>query len=109
MAPSQLRSLAAAACVCVCGAVDLHTLATVEDKHQRPFWQLGDGFEGSASDWTEYLVWLIGVIGVFYYIANPNARRNMHAVEDDAPRDAPHYTRADGRATPVSGQRSHAE
>ena len=64
-------------------AVDLHQAATVEDKHKRPFWHLGEGFEGTASDWTEYLVWLIGVIGVLYYMFNPNARRNMHAVDDE--------------------------
>ena len=38
---------------------------------------------GSASDWTEYVVWVIGVIGVFYYMANPNARQNWHAVLDE--------------------------
>jgi hypothetical protein len=64
-------------------AVDLHQAATVEDKHKRPFWHLGEGFEGTASDWTEYLVWLVGVIGVLYYMFNPNARRNMHAVDDE--------------------------
>ena len=64
-------------------AVDLHQAATVEDKHKRPFWHLGEGFEGTASDWTEYVVWLIGVIGVLYYMFNPNARRNMHAVDDE--------------------------
>jgi hypothetical protein len=47
------------------------------------FWRIGEGFEGSASDWTEYVVWLFGVCGVFYYMANPNARRNLHAIEDD--------------------------
>ena len=63
-------------------AVDLHQAATVEDKHKRSFWHLGEGFEGTASDWTEYLVWLIGVIGVLYYMFNPNARRNLHAVDE---------------------------
>tara|TARA_B110001452_G_C14934015_1_gene326616 strand:+ start:135 stop:497 length:363 start_codon:yes stop_codon:yes gene_type:complete len=64
-------------------AVDLHKVATVEDQHQRPFWHLGEGFEGSSSDWTEYVVWLVGVIGVLYYMWNPNMRRNMHADDDD--------------------------
>lgn len=58
-------------------------VSAAELAHQRPFWRIGDGFEGSASDWTEYVVWLVGVIGVFYYLANPNARRNMHAIDDD--------------------------
>ena len=64
-------------------AVDLHKVSTVEEQHQRPFWSLGEGFEGTASDWTEYVVWLIGVIGVLYYMFNPNARRNLHAAEDE--------------------------
>ena len=64
-------------------AVDLHTVATVEEQHQRPFWHLGDGFEGTASDWTEYVVWLVGVIAVLYYMFNPNMRRNMHADEEE--------------------------
>ena len=68
-------------------AVDLHKVATVEDQHQRPFWHLGEGFEGSSSDWTEYVVWLVGVIGVLYYMWNPNMRRNMHADDDDSTDD----------------------
>ena len=66
-------------------AADVTTLATAEELHQRPFWHLGEGFVGSASDWTEYAVWLIGVIAVLAYMVNPNMRRNLHAVEDDAP------------------------
>jgi len=65
--------------------VDLHKVATLEEEHQRPFWSIGEGFEGSASDYTEYIVWLIGVVGVFYYMLNPNARRNLHDVEMDQP------------------------
>ena len=62
---------------------DRPTLSPAEIAHKRKFFSIGEGFEGSASDWTEYAVWLVGVIGVFYYMANPNARRNMHAVVDD--------------------------
>ena len=58
-------------------------LSPAELAHKRHFWSIGEGFEGSASDWTEYVVWLVGVIGVFYYMANPNARQNLHAVRDD--------------------------
>ena len=74
---------------------DLVSLASCADKtavaqhhpaelaHKRHFWSIGEGFEGSASDWTEYIVWGIGVIGVFYYMSNPNARQNVYAVRDD--------------------------
>ena len=62
-------------------------LTQIEQKHlrqQTPF-AIGQGFEGTASDWTEYVVWLVGVIGVFYYWMHPNARRNRYAL------DAPQY------------------
>ncbi len=57
-------------------------LSEAEEKHARPFWRLGDGFEGSASDYAEYVVWSLGVIGVFVYLMSPSMRRNYHA--DDA-------------------------
>jgi len=70
-------------------AADLRMMATAEQQHQRPFWSIGEGFEGSASDYAEYCVWLVGVIGVFYFLMNPNARRNLHAVDTDAPINRP--------------------
>ena len=79
----KCRSLSTCWFLPVVAAVDLHKVATLEEQHLRPFWSLGEGFEGSASDWTEYVVWLVGVIGVLYYMFNPNMRRNMHAVDDD--------------------------
>lgn len=68
-----------------CGAdkKEVAQLHPAELAHKRHFWSIGEGFEGSASDWTEYFVWGIGVIGVFYYMSNPNARQNLHAVRDD--------------------------
>ena len=71
-----------------CVGADLYRVATVEEEHQRPFWSIGQGFEGSASDYTEYVVWLIGVIAVFYYMMSPNARRNLYEVEMDRPFEA---------------------
>ena len=64
-------------------------LTSAELAHKRHFFSIGEGFEGTASDWTEYFVWLIGVIGVFYFMANPNARRNLHAMEGDYPLHRP--------------------
>jgi len=58
-------------------------LSPAEKAHQRHFFSIGEGFEGTASDWTEYIVWIFGVAGVFYYMANPNARRNLYAVDDE--------------------------
>eukprot|EP00962_Isochrysis_galbana_P013928 scaffold3960_cov116-Isochrysis_galbana.AAC.7 len=74
---------------------------TAEEHHYRlqNFWRLGEGFEGSASDWTEYAVWLLGIIAFLFYIGSSlpvfpqlpahmpgcarycaqNSRRNVHA------------------------------
>ena len=64
-------------------------LSSIEEQHKRlvgrKFWEIGQGFEGSASDWTEYIVWLVGVIAVLTYMTNPNMRRNLHAAEGDEP------------------------
>ena len=30
---------------------------------------IGEGFTGSASDWVEYAVWLVGLLGVLAYLA----------------------------------------
>jgi hypothetical protein len=68
-------------------------LSKLEEEHARPFWRLGDGFEGSASDYTEYFVWVIGVIAVFYYMLNEKARRNPYDdsqwQDPDQPAQAP--------------------
>jgi hypothetical protein len=45
------------------------TLSPAELAHKRKFFSIGEGFEGSASDWTEYIVWVLGVTGVFFYSA----------------------------------------
>ena len=30
---------------------------------------IGEGFEGSASDWTEYVVWTVGVAALIFYLS----------------------------------------
>ena len=52
-------------------------------KNQRFFFSIGEGFEGSASDWTEYIVWSVGVLGVFYYMSMPHMRRNPYVDDTD--------------------------
>lgn len=63
-------------------------LSSTERDHMRgqSAFRIGEGFEGSASDWTEYVVWLVGVIGVFYYMMSPKARH----VENDEPASTTH-------------------
>eukprot|EP00300_Choanocystis_sp_HF-7_P041808 c8593_g1_i1.p1 GENE.c8593_g1_i1~~c8593_g1_i1.p1 ORF type:complete len:133 (+),score=29.96 c8593_g1_i1:38-400(+) len=35
---------------------------------QLSIWRLGEGFVGSASDWTEYVVWILGVLGLIWFL-----------------------------------------
>ena len=97
--------LCACALVLVAAAKDVEEpaarpLTKAELAHKRHFFSIGEGFEGTASDWTEYAVWLVGVCGVLAYMANPNMRRNLHAVEDDEPT----ASRADGDDGASSGR-----
>mmetsp|Transcript_53859 Transcript_53859/g.172678 ORF Transcript_53859/g.172678 Transcript_53859/m.172678 type:complete len:80 (+) Transcript_53859:133-372(+) len=35
-------------------------------------WSIGAGFEGTASDWTEYVVWLVSFIALVWFIWSRN-------------------------------------
>mmetsp|Transcript_116540 Transcript_116540/g.260660 ORF Transcript_116540/g.260660 Transcript_116540/m.260660 type:complete len:98 (+) Transcript_116540:131-424(+) len=37
-------------------------------------WSIGQGFEGTASDWTEYVVWLVGFISLVFFIWSKNVQ-----------------------------------
>mmetsp|Transcript_113708 Transcript_113708/g.328338 ORF Transcript_113708/g.328338 Transcript_113708/m.328338 type:complete len:96 (-) Transcript_113708:18-305(-) len=45
---------------------------------QLSIWSIGAGFEGSASDWTEYVVWLLGFISLMWWVWS----RNIQALPD---------------------------
>lgn len=32
-------------------------------------YSIGEGFEGTASDWTEYIVWSVGVAALIFYLS----------------------------------------
>lgn len=75
----------------VSGEIDLgkledRPLTATEKKHLRSqsAFSIGEGFEGSPSDWTEYIVWLVGVIGVFSYWMHPNMHRLRESDEQHA-------------------------
>eukprot|EP00434_Breviolum_minutum_P021994 symbB.v1.2.019416.t1/scaffold1560.1/size111759/7 len=54
--------------------------ATMDDQViQRPVGAIGQGFEGTASDWTEYVVWLVGFFALIWFIW----QRNVMALPDD--------------------------
>eukprot|EP00929_Paragymnodinium_shiwhaense_P083186 TRINITY_DN44223_c0_g1_i1.p3 TRINITY_DN44223_c0_g1~~TRINITY_DN44223_c0_g1_i1.p3 ORF type:complete len:104 (+),score=32.60 TRINITY_DN44223_c0_g1_i1:73-384(+) len=42
-------------------------------------WAIGQGFEGTASDWTEYVVWLVGFISLIWFLWS----RNVPYLEED--------------------------
>ena len=47
-------------------------------------YSIGDGFEGTASDWTEYIVWSVGVLALIYYFSGV-VKIDVHAkLPDDA-------------------------
>eukprot|EP00930_Biecheleria_cincta_P042141 TRINITY_DN28993_c0_g1_i1.p1 TRINITY_DN28993_c0_g1~~TRINITY_DN28993_c0_g1_i1.p1 ORF type:complete len:109 (+),score=29.91 TRINITY_DN28993_c0_g1_i1:39-329(+) len=39
---------------------------------QLNIWAIGQGFEGTASDWTEYVVWLVGFISLIWFLYQRN-------------------------------------
>mmetsp|Transcript_68814 Transcript_68814/g.165182 ORF Transcript_68814/g.165182 Transcript_68814/m.165182 type:complete len:117 (+) Transcript_68814:69-419(+) len=45
---------------------------------QLSLWSIGAGFEGTASDWTEYVVWLVSFISLVWFIWS----RNVMALPD---------------------------
>lgn len=45
---------------------------------------IGDGFEGTASDWTEYFVWSLGVCGLLFHLS----KTMRTPVETTLPEDA---------------------
>ncbi|CAE7344897.1 unnamed protein product, partial [Symbiodinium necroappetens] len=55
----------------------------LDDVIQKPaaslnIWAIGQGFEGTASDWTEYVVWLVGFFALIWFIW----QRNVMALPD---------------------------
>eukprot|EP00416_Gambierdiscus_australes_P021241 CAMPEP_0171066722 /NCGR_PEP_ID=MMETSP0766_2-20121228/7586_1 /TAXON_ID=439317 /ORGANISM="Gambierdiscus australes, Strain CAWD 149" /LENGTH=74 /DNA_ID=CAMNT_0011522911 /DNA_START=90 /DNA_END=314 /DNA_ORIENTATION=+ len=53
----------------------------VRQTPQLSLWSIGAGFEGSASDWTEYIVWLVGFIALVWFVWS----RNVMALPDMDP------------------------
>eukprot|EP00747_Dinoflagellata_sp_TGD_P168075 gnl/TRDRNA2_/TRDRNA2_193663_c0_seq1.p2 gnl/TRDRNA2_/TRDRNA2_193663_c0~~gnl/TRDRNA2_/TRDRNA2_193663_c0_seq1.p2 ORF type:complete len:116 (-),score=31.33 gnl/TRDRNA2_/TRDRNA2_193663_c0_seq1:18-323(-) len=46
---------------------------------QLSIWAIGQGFEGTASDWTEYVVWLIGFLSLMWFVY----QRNLPVIDLD--------------------------
>eukprot|EP00397_Hematodinium_sp_SG-2012_P044729 GEMP01050021.1.p1 GENE.GEMP01050021.1~~GEMP01050021.1.p1 ORF type:complete len:111 (+),score=26.49 GEMP01050021.1:172-504(+) len=46
--------------------------ATGTPRPQFNMWHIGQGFEGTAADWTEYVVLLTGMISLIFYLWQRN-------------------------------------
>mmetsp|Transcript_23707 Transcript_23707/g.71104 ORF Transcript_23707/g.71104 Transcript_23707/m.71104 type:complete len:101 (+) Transcript_23707:224-526(+) len=71
------RTRLAAACVSLAGRARFAAAASSDVAREeaaglsRPLdaYLIGQGFEGSASDWTEYVVWTVGVAALIFYLS----------------------------------------
>ena len=43
---------------------------------------IGEGFEGSASDWTEYVVWTVGVAALIFYLSG-TVKINVYNIDEE--------------------------
>ena len=45
-------------------------------------YSIGEGFEGSASDWTEYVVWSVGVAALIFYLSG-TVKINVYNIDEE--------------------------
>ena len=50
---------------------------------------IGEGFEGSASDWTEYVVWSVGVAALIFYLSG-TVKINVYNIDEEPIKREPH-------------------
>ena len=50
---------------------------------------IGEGFEGSASDWTEYVVWTVGVAALIFYLSG-TVKINVYNIDEEPIKREPH-------------------
>ena len=43
---------------------------------------IGEGFEGTASDWTEYVVWSVGVAALIFYLSG-TVKINVYNIDEE--------------------------
>mmetsp|Transcript_44852 Transcript_44852/g.100787 ORF Transcript_44852/g.100787 Transcript_44852/m.100787 type:complete len:80 (+) Transcript_44852:95-334(+) len=55
----------------------------VPPRPQLSIWSIGQGFEGTASDWTEYVVWLVSFIALVWFVWS----RNVMALPETDPQE----------------------
>ena len=50
---------------------------------------IGEGFEGTASDWTEYVVWSVGVAALIFYLSGV-VKINVYNIDEEPIKREPH-------------------
>ena len=51
---------------------------------------IGEGFEGSASDWTEYVVWTVGVAALIFYLSG-TVKINVYNIDEEPIKREPEH------------------
>ena len=51
---------------------------------------IGEGFEGSASDWTEYVVWSVGVAALIFYLSGV-VKINVYNIDEEPIKREPEH------------------
>ena len=51
---------------------------------------IGEGFEGSASDWTEYVVWSVGVAALIFYLSGV-VKINVYNIDEEPSKREPEH------------------
>ena len=81
-----LRLLLTSCLYAVAGARRPPPTDAITQKHvgdnQLNAYAIGAGFEGSASDWTEYVVWTVGVAALIFYLSG-TVKINVYNIDEE--------------------------
>ena len=82
----RLRLLLTGCCLHAAGARRPPPAGAVAQKHINEgalnAYAIGEGFEGSASDWTEYVVWSVGVAALIFYLSG-TVKINVYNIDEE--------------------------
>ena len=83
---ASLRLLLTSCLCAVAGARRPPPTDAITQKHTNEgalnAYAIGEGFEGSASDWTEYVVWSVGVAALIFYLSG-TVKINVYNIDEE--------------------------